>query len=120
MRKNSCNNNSPFSRTLYLAHVAVMSCIVVASAGALGLSSCATTAKGLAREQAIHDYATNAIAVVQPVVQAAPAPTGQILGAVLAGVSGLLALWQTHLHRTVAALSKTNGQNPSGPPAPTG
>jgi len=103
----------------WLVQSAVLLFILVATVGLLGLCSCATSSKGLAREQAIVNTASNTIAVLQPVVQAAPAPINSILGTVFAGLSGLLAVWATHIHRSVSELKKTNGNgngNGAGPP----
>ena len=94
-----------------------LSLAVVAGAGLLGLCSCARTAKGLHREQQIYETATNAIGVLQPVAQAAPAPINSILGTIFAGLSGLLAVWATHINRSVKELQKTtsNGRPPEEP-----
>ena len=92
-----------------LLSLSVLSFIVVATVGLLALCSCAHTEKGLQRENYLHDAASNAITTLQPVVQAAPAPVNAILGSVFAGLSGLLALWATHIQRSVKDLQKGNG-----------
>ena len=99
--------------------LSVLSFIVVATVGLLALCSCAHTEKGLQRENYLHDAASNAITTLQPVVQAAPAPANAILGSVFAGLSGLLALWATHIQRSVKDLQKGNGGGNSDPPAPS-
>ncbi len=110
--------NSLRSRSKLLGLLAVWLFLAVATAGLLGLCSCASTEKGLAREQAVYTVASNAVAVLQPVVQAAPSPFNAVLGTVFAGISGLLAVWATHIHRSVADLKKTNGNGspPAGSP----
>jgi hypothetical protein len=97
---------------------AVLCLATVAGAGLLGLCSCAKTRAGLQREQRIYEGATNAIGILQPVAQAAPAPINSILGTIFAGLSGLLAVWATHINRSVKELQKTNGNGrpPETPP----
>jgi len=109
--------NSLRWRSKVLALLAALLLAAVATAGLLGLCSCATSEKGVAREQAVYTITSNAVAVLQPVVQAAPSPFNAILGTVFAGISGLLALWASHLHRSVADLKKTNG-NGNGTKSP--
>ena len=101
-----------------LALYAALLFIAAVTVGSLALCSCASTPKGIAREQAIYTVASNTVAVLQPVVQAAPSPFNAILGTVFAGLSGLLAVWATHIHRSVADLKKTNGNGnaPAGSP----
>ena len=98
-----------------LALSAVLLFIAAVMVGSLALCSCATTPKGIAREQALYTVASNTVAVLQPVVQAAPSPFNAILGTVFAGLSGLLAVWATHIHRSVADLRKANGNGTTGP-----
>jgi hypothetical protein len=54
------------------------------------------------------------------VVQAAPAPVNTIVGTVFAGLSGLLALWATHIQRSVSELRKGNGNGDPKPATPEG
>jgi hypothetical protein len=112
--------NSLHKRSKSLAVLAGLLCITAATVGSLALCSCAHTEKGLARETEIHNVASNTIAVLQPVVQAAPAPINTILGTVFAGLSGLLAVWATHIHRSVAELKKTNGNGTPAAAPPVG
>ena len=97
-----------------------MSFTAAVMVGLLGLCSCAHSEKGLERERYLHDAASNTITTLQPVVQAAPAPVNAILGTIFAGLSGLLALWATHIQRSVSELRKTNGNADPKPPAPVG
>ena len=110
--------NSLRLRSKVLALLAALLLAAVATAGLLGLCSCATSEKGLAREQAVYTVTSNAVAVLQPVVQAAPSPFNAILGTLFAGISGLLAVWASHLHRSVADLKRdqANGNTPAAPP----
>jgi hypothetical protein len=109
--------NSLRKRSKNLVVLAVLSFTAAVMVGLLGLCSCAHSEKGLQREIYLHDAASNTIATLQPVVQAAPAPVNSILGTVFAGLSGLLALWATHIHRSVAELRKGNGNaDPKAPP----
>ncbi|MCX6924980.1 MAG: hypothetical protein NT154_17460 [Verrucomicrobia bacterium] len=101
-----------------LALVLACSSILLGTAGLLVLSSCATTPKGLAREEAIQHAASNTVAFLQPVAAALPAPSGQILESVLAAGGALLALWATHIHRSLAEIKKR--EDPAGQPAATG
>jgi hypothetical protein len=99
----------------------VLCLATVAGAGLLGLCSCAKTKAGLQREQRIYEGATNAIGILQPVAQAAPAPINSILGTIFAGLSGLLAVWATHIHRSVKELQKPQSNGVAGQaPTPTG
>jgi hypothetical protein len=118
MNARNSKRNSQRLRNSATALLAASLFIVVATVGSLALCSCASTEKGLAREEAIHNVASNTIAVLQPVVQAAPAPVNTILGTVFAGLSGLLAVWATHIHRSVTELRKSNGNGTApAPPA---
>jgi hypothetical protein len=98
---------------------------LLVGAGSLVLCSCATTEKGLAREQSIHDAASNAIYYARPVAAVAPQPFATALEGILAAGGALLALWATHIHRSVAEVKKAadssaaaNGKAPTvAPPA---
>ena len=89
----------------------------VVVAGSLSLTSCAHTQAGLQREQAVYLVASNAHQTLQPLVPYAPPPANSILEGVLAAGGALLALWATHLHRSLNDLRNggpqaTNGQGP--------
>ena len=98
---------------------------LLVGAGSLVLCSCATTEKGLAREQTIQDAASNAIYYARPVAAVAPQPFATALEGILAAGGALLALWATHIHRSMAEVKKqaetaSNGgpkAPASGPPA---
>jgi hypothetical protein len=109
--------------SLSLAGLLVVSVyILLATAGALALSSCATTEKGLQREETFINAASNSIAVLRPISTAAPQPIGSAVEGILAGAGALLALWATHVHRSLAELKQSNGTaakaaGPAPPPA---
>ena len=94
--------------------------ILLVGAGSLVLCSCAATEKGLAREQSIHDVASNAVFYARPLAAVAPQPFATALEGILAAGGALLALWATHIHRSVAEVKKTAaaGPAPAGKPAP--
>jgi hypothetical protein len=118
VRKSKLNSLHKRSRKLVL--LAVLSFTAAVMVGLLGLCSCAHSEKGLQREIYLHDAASNTITTLQPVVQAAPAPVNTILGTVFAGLSGLLAVWATHIHRSVTELRKGNGSGDPKPATPEG
>ena len=120
MKRNESKLKSLHSHARGLMLTAVLCFVVVAGAGLLGLCSCAHTKEGLQREQRIYEGASNAITVLQPVAQAAPAPINAILGSIFAGLSGLLAVWATHIQRTVKELQKPNGNGAAPATPPTG
>lgn len=85
-------------------------------------SGCATTKSGLAREQPIHQFATNAVAGAQQVVPYLPAPANSVASIVLAIVSGALAAWNSHQQVAIRKLKNGNGDGTvkaaSGPSPP--
>ena len=99
--------------------VGVSLSIGLVTAGALALSSCATSPSGVARELSVYSFATNAVATLKSVAPALPQPVGGALEGFLALASAGLALWQTHLHRAVSALRNqaADGSTPPQPPA---
>ena len=98
-----------------LALIVACSFTLLVLAGSLVLSSCASTPAGLAREEKAYHATSNTVAFLQPVAAAAPAPFDTLLEGVLAAGGALLALWASHLHRSVAELKNGN----AGPPATT-
>jgi hypothetical protein len=103
--------------------VLALSFIILLTAGSLVLCSCATTEKGLKREQVTYSILTNTVSYLQPVASTLPPPIGTALEGVLAAGGALLALWATHLHRSLGDL-KANGHSlakseagPKPPPA---
>ncbi len=84
--------------------------ILLVTAGLLALSSCASTPKGVEREQAVYLALSNGVVAGHAIAPYVPAPANTILEGVLAVGGALLAVWASHLHRTVRDLQ--NG----GPP----
>ncbi len=74
------------------------------------LSGCASTSKGVAREQTVYNAATNVVGVAQQVAPFLPAPVSAPLGAILGGISAALAAWNIHQQRTLSALKKAATQ----------
>jgi hypothetical protein len=105
-----------------LAFVGVCAFILLVTAGALALSSCATTPKGLARETQLYLATSNAVSGLSALAPYTPPPiAGLIEGATAVG-GALLAVWASHLHRSVRALENgsANGSaaKAAGPPKP--
>jgi hypothetical protein len=73
--------------------------IGVAMVGALALCSCATSEKGLTREQALYAATTNAVAVVGAVASNLPPPYGTVFKGVVVGCGILMAVWLTNLEK---------------------
>jgi hypothetical protein len=96
--------------------IAGMSAFIAAVlAGSLPLCGCAHTEKGLAREQSLYVLSTNALTGLKELTPYVPSPANSILQSLTAIGGALLALWATHLHRSVAELR--NG-HPKAAPAP--
>jgi hypothetical protein len=119
-----------FSSTLkqHSVNLAASGFIALVVAGSLVSASCAHTPDGLAREQALYHTATNAVASAQSITPYVPAPLNSALDGVLAAGAALLALWATHLQRSVKELRNSNGSSqassspatpPTVPSAPT-
>jgi hypothetical protein len=100
--------------------------IALASAGLLGLCSCASTPEGLSREQQLYLSASNSLVSARAITPYLPAPANSVWEGFLAVAGAGLALWASHLHRSVAELKKNgNGTGtangtaaPSPPPGP--
>jgi hypothetical protein len=101
------------------AGVAASLSIVVALAGVLSTASCTRTEAGLQRETQLYLVASNATETIKHVVPYVPPPANSVLEGVLAVGGALLALWATHLHRSVGELrnGKPPGQTANGPAA---
>jgi len=110
----ACKRRWPSLMTCLVA----CSYIALATAGSLALSSCASTPKGVAREQALYNVATNAVTYLHQLAPSLPAPAGTLLEGVLAAGGALLALWATHLQRSVAELKNGHSKAAAdkGPP----
>ena len=77
------------------------------------LSSCASTPKGVEREQRLYLATSNALVTLNAVAPAIPQPVGGLVEGCLAIGGALMAVWATHLHRSVRSLQ--NGA-PNGTP----
>jgi hypothetical protein len=97
-----------------LAYLAASVFIAAAVVGLLSLTSCAHTEDGLARETQLYLTTSNATHQLRQVVPYVPPPANNILEGCLAVGGALLALWATHLHRSLNDVR--NGK--SAPPAP--
>jgi hypothetical protein len=109
------NAVSRLRQTSFLGLTLACSSILLVGAGSLVLCSCATTEKGLAREQAIHDTASNAVYYARPLAAVVPQPFATALEGIVAAGGALLALWANHIHRSVAEV-KRKAETPPGPP----
>ena len=87
--------------------------IVAVVAGSLFSTGCAHTEAGLQRESALYLVSSNAMQNLKAIIPYAPPPANGLLEGILACGGALLALWATHLHRSLNQLK--NGQ-PPGPP----
>ena len=87
------------------------------------MQGCASTPKGISREEKIYNVATNVVGSLQQAVPFLPAPVGAPVGIVLGGISAMLAAWNLHQQQALKVLKKDNAatellaQN-SLPPAP--
>ena len=97
--------------TMYLVACAY---IALALGGSLLLTACAHTEEGIQRERLVYQGASNTVETVRQALPYVPPPANGILEGVVAVGGALLALWATHLHRSLTELR--NGK--SGPPPP--
>jgi hypothetical protein len=97
-----------------LAYAVASMFIALALVGLLSTVSCAHTEPGLQREATLYLATSNAATSLQQILPYVPPPTNSLLEGVLAVGGALLALWATHLHRSLTELR--NGK--SGPPPP--
>jgi hypothetical protein len=120
---NSVSKSKSLRNCRYAAVVVgVLSCILLATAGALVLSGCGTTRQGVQREQGLYLVASNALNSVSAFAPYTPPPISPLLEGVTALGGALLAVWASHLHRSVRALEngsrngQANGAPPTAPP----
>ncbi len=106
-----------------MAFVGALSFILLVGAGVRGLSGCASTPQGVAREQQLYLVTSNAVSGLSALAPYTPPPVATLLEGVTAVGGALLAVWASHLHRSVRALetgSKNGSAAPgAGPPAST-
>jgi len=95
--------------------------ICAALAGWLCSAGCAHTPAGLQRETQLYLVSSNAVDGLKTITPYVPAPINSVLEGVLACGGALLALWATHLHRSLNEVrnGKLAGTStPSAPPPP--
>ena len=98
-----------------LAYAVACLFIALALAGLLFTASCASTEPGLQRETQLYLASSNATASLQHILPYVPPPANSLLEGILAVGGALLALWATHLHRSLTELR--NGKSGPAPPA---
>ena len=108
----------------HLAYAIPSLFIVAVVAGLLSAAGCAHTEAGLQREAGLYLVTSNAVQNLKAIVPYAPPPANSLLEGVLACGGALLALWATHLHRSVNQLKNGNAagpkeSSPGVPPKPT-
>ena len=104
-----------------LAYLAASLFIAAVVAGSLSLVSCATTEAGLQREQTLYLTTSNATHSLTQVLPYVPPPANSLLEGILAVGGALLALWATHLHRSLNEVRNGKSSQPPGPsPPPAG
>jgi hypothetical protein len=89
---------------------------VLAVAGVLALCSCASTPKGIAREERLFLTTSNALTTAQYIAPMLPGPAAPIAEGLLAVGGALLALWSTHLHRSVKQLENGGARSAAAKP----
>jgi hypothetical protein len=90
-----------------LVHVCAWSFTAAVVFGSLACGSCAHTPAGLEREQILFDASSNAMVAVRQATPYAPPPCNSVLEGVLAVGGALLALWATHLQRSLKEVRTT-------------
>ena len=99
-----------------LVYLAASLFISGAVAGLLPLISCARTEAGLQRELVMVQASSNAVENLKQVLPYAPTPASGVVQGFLAVGGALLALWATHLQRS---LSEVRNGKPGGPAPPS-
>lgn len=100
--------------------VAAIACLFIAVALglSLALSSCATNPNTPGHEPQLYLCLSNALVTGKAIAPVLPAPASTVLEGVLALGGALLALWATHIHRSVAEIKNGNGSGAPKTPAP--
>ena len=99
----------------WMMGITVFSFILLATGGLLGLSSCTSTEQGVAREHALYLAASNTLANAQQITPTLPAPANGIVEGVLGVGGALLAIWATHLQRSIKDLTARPTGTAGGP-----
>jgi hypothetical protein len=119
MSSNPVKKSTPSGRNwrrccrLALTAVGAFTFIILATAGVLALSSCATTPGGIARESSLFTTVTNVASGAYQLVPALPPPERAVFELVLAAATAALAAWNTSLHRRVNQLDGNGGSDNS-------
>jgi len=101
-----------------LAYAIASLFIALAVAGLLSTASCASTEPGLQREQQLYLATSNSAASAKQILPYVPQPVSGILEGILAVGGALLALWATHLQRSLTDLRNGKPGSPAPPGAP--
>jgi hypothetical protein len=92
-----------------IGSTALLSVLVLATALAIS-TGCATTKKGVAREQALYQTATNVVGQAETVIHYLPAPASNAGEIALGIATALLTAWNTHQHLQIRKLKNGNGK----------
>ena len=105
-----------FAATLKRHSVSFAACAFIALAvvGSLLSASCAHSPAGLQRETAVYLATSNAVSSLNAAVPYVPPPANAFVQALLAAGAALLAVWATHLQRSLKELR--NGHSAGSPP----
>ena len=102
--------------TMYLVACAY---IALALGGSLLLTACAHTEEGIQRERLVYQGASNTVETVRQALPYVPPPANGILEGVVAIGGALLALWATHLQRSLNDVRNGKSKGAAAPGAPT-
>ena len=102
------------------AGLIVCAFIALVMAGSLTLTSCSSTEAGLARETQLYLVASNNVHNLKQLVPYVPPPVNGLLEGVLAVGGALLALWATHLHRSLNEIRNGKPGSAAAPGAAAG
>lgn len=97
------------SRSLAIAGASL--CIAIVGVALLVLCSCGTTPQGVAREEALYLCASNGLVSAHGLTPYIPSPASNVWEGFLAVAGAAMAVWATHLHRSVAELKKNGNGN---------
>ena len=97
-----------------LVPIAASLFIAVVVCGSFACVSCAHTPAGLQREQALYLVTSNTLTGAQSIAPYVPAPGNTLIEGVLAAGGALLALWATHLQRSLKEVRNGNVSKPAG------
>ena len=117
MLSSNSKNASPRRFPHWTTLVGACSFTILLTAGLLALSSCASTPAGIAREHQLYLTTSNAIVALNTVAPALPQPVGGMVEGFLAIGGALMALWATHLHRSMRDLQNGSKNGSATPPA---